>query len=113
MKKIIVIIILLGGTLISNASTPINKHDGNETQLVKKLVSKINLTENLKKKSNTGIVTIEFKISETNTLEIKNISGKNKEFQNHIKSQLENQKIEVGSLEKNVSYFFDINFKII
>lgn len=113
MKKATLILALIGITFMSFGNpTKIEKPE-NESVLVKQLVGKLNLPEALKKKSNSGIIKIEFIVNDNNEVEVKNISGKNLEISNYIKSKFETSEIKLSSLEKNISYFIDINLQII
>ena len=113
MKKIMLILVLVGGSLMSFANPHKTTIVGNETALIKKLVTKLRLPDNLKKKSNAGVLNVEFIINDKGAIEIKNISGKNAEITSFIKNQFESLEIEIGTLEKNTTYFIDINLNII
>ena len=112
-KKVSLILALIGITFMSFGSPLKNGKAENESAVVKKIINKLNLPENLKKKSNSGIIKVEFIINENNEVEIKNISGENLELSNFIKNKFEASKIELNSLEKNISYYIDINLQII
>lgn len=112
-KKVTLILALIGITFMSFGNPVNNGKAENESAVVKKIINKLNLPENLKKKSNSGIIKVEFIINENNDVEIKNISGENSELSTYIKSKFEDSKIELNSLEKNTTYYIDINFKIL
>lgn len=112
-KKVTLILALIGITFMSFGSPLKNGKAENESAVVKKIINKLNLPENLKKKNNSGIIKVEFIINENNDVEIKNISGENSELSTYIKSKFEDSKIELNSLEKNTTYYIDINFKIL
>ncbi len=113
MKKLMLILVLVSGSLMSFANPTKVENLGNEKALIKKLSSKINLPDNLRKKSNTGILKVEFIINDKGVIEIKNISGKNEEITAFIKTQFESIEVEMNTLEKNTTYYIDINLNII
>lgn len=112
MKKIILFVLFVSVSIISFGNTPANFKDDNCT-FKNKLEKQLRLPEYLKKKSNTGIVKVEFVINENDVIEIKNISGNNEAIKEYIKAQFEKMDSDVCSLEKNTTYFIDINFKIL
>lgn len=107
------IVVLVGSSLMSFANPHKTKMIGNETVLIKKMINKLSLPDNLKKKSNAGVLNVEFIINDKGAIEIKTISGKNAEITSFIKTKMESLEIEMGSLEKNTTYFIDINLNII
>lgn len=112
MKKIILLVLFVSVSIISFGYTPKMASDDNCT-LKNKLEKQLRLPDYLKKKSNTGTVKVEFLINENDVIEIQNISGKNDEIKEYIKTQFAKMDKDVCSLEKNTTYFIDINFKIL
>ena len=112
MKKIILLVLFVSVSIISFGNTPAHFKDDNCT-FKNKLEKQLRLPDYLKKKSNTGIVKVEFVINENDVIEIKNISGNNEAIKEYIKAQFAKMDSDVCSLEKNTTYFIDINFKIL
>ncbi|MGE0560819.1 MAG: hypothetical protein AB7O47_03300 [Flavobacteriales bacterium] len=113
MKKLMLILVLVSGSLMSFANPTKIEYLGNEKAIIKKLTSKINLPDNLRKKSNTGVFKVEFILNDKGEIEIQNISGKNVEITSFIKTQFESLEVEMGTLEKDTTYYIDINLNII
>ena len=113
MKKIVLIAIVFGFSFTCFAH-PINENsDNNNCVLEKKLSEKLKLPERLKKKSNNGIVKVAFMINDHNEIEVKNVSGSTEEIQAYIKAQFKKLGSEICSLEKNITYYIDINIQIL
>lgn len=112
MKKLILLVLFVSVSIISFGNTAAKLNDDNCT-LKNKLEKQLRLPDYLKKKSNTGTVKVEFVINENDVIEIQNISGKNDEIKEYIKTQFAKMDKDVCSLEKNTTYFIDINFKIL
>ena len=111
MKKVILIVAFVSIFFNIYGNTPANHNDDNCT-LKHKLEKQLKLPDYLKKKSNSGTVKIEFIINNEDVIEIKNISGKNNEIKEYIKNQFKKLDSDICLLEKNTTYYIDINFKI-
>jgi len=115
MKKIVLIAIVFGFsfTCFAHPINDNNDNNNNNCALEKKLSEKLKLPERLKKKSNNGIVKVAFMINDHNEIEVKNVSGSTEEIQAYIKGQFKKLGSEICSLEKNITYYIDINIQIL
>lgn len=113
MKKLIVIsMVLMSGMLM--AAHPNNSNESNNgCFLENKLEKNLKLPKALKKQANSGLVKVDFKVNDNNQLEVLNISGGKKEITAYVKQQLEILGEDICSLQKNVVYHININFKIV